>query len=391
MIDCFVGADNTITPLGFSTEELADQIKADRIAIRPYPGGALSPKRGAFSLIDFGGLWESLRDFSDFPLLEHRPENYTRLEMLHILSISKVLKQSAVNIRSPKTLIIMATTKGNIDLLEKGRYPHIGQERLYLWKLAETVQLFFGAPNKPLVVSNACISGLLAILIGSRLIKAGIYDHIIITGGDLVTEFVVSGFQSFKSLSPDPCKPFDAEREGLSLGEGCSTLVLSRDHSLVGIPEKIVIAGGASSNDANHLSGPSRTGEGLYLAIRKTLTEAGLGPDDLDYISAHGTATAYSDEMEAQALSRAGLEAVPVNSFKGYLGHTLGAAGGLESALLLYSLKNNFLFKSAGFNRPGTTQKINIIADHKVQDLKVCLKTASGFGGSNGALLFMKH
>jgi 3-oxoacyl-[acyl-carrier-protein] synthase-1 len=106
---------------------------------------------------------------------------------------------------------------------------------------------------------------MLAILIGSRLIKAGRYDHVIATGGDIVTEFVVSGFQSFQSLSPRPCNPFDAARDGLSLGEGCGTIVLSRNHSLCGIPEKIIVAGGSCTNDAHHISGPSRTGEGFML------------------------------------------------------------------------------------------------------------------------------
>jgi 3-oxoacyl-[acyl-carrier-protein] synthase I len=390
MVDVFIGAENTITSLGFSTAELVEHILANRTGISPYPGGDLSPTPVALSLIDFQHLEALFRAFLVKNPSALQADRFTRLEKLHILSISEVLKGSGVNIKDPRTLIILSTTKGNIDLLEKDRYPAIEPERLYLWKLAELLQTFFGNPNKPLVVSNACISGVLAILVGARLIKAGLYDHIIVTGGDLVTEFVVSGFQSFQALSPGPCKPFDRDRDGLSLGEGCSTIVLSRDHSRVGIPEKIIVAGGASSNDAHHLSGPSRTGEGLYLAIRRTLSETALKPGDLDYISAHGTATDFNDEMEARAFSRAGLDSVPVNSLKGYFGHTLGAAGVIESTLAIHSLKKNTLFKSAGFKTPGTSRPINILSDHVSKECRCCLKTASGFGGCNGVLIFKK-
>jgi 3-oxoacyl-[acyl-carrier-protein] synthase-1 len=311
--------------------------------------------------------------------------------MLHILSMAEVLEDSRVNITDPRTLIILSTTKGNIDLLEKDRYPLIEPDRIYLWKLAEFLGHFFGNPNKPLVVSNACISGVQGILIASRLIQAGLYDHIIVTGGDRVSEFVVSGFQSFQSLSPTPCKPFDAARDGLSLGEGCGTLVLSRDHSLCGIPEKIIVAGGGCSNDAHHISAPSRNGEGLYLAVRRALKEAALDPLDIDYLCAHGTATDYNDEMEAKAYSWAGLGAVPVNSFKGYFGHTLGAAGVIESALAVTSMRNNELFRSAGYENPGTSKNINVLTDHLATEVNHCLKTASGFGGCNAAVVFAKR
>jgi 3-oxoacyl-[acyl-carrier-protein] synthase-1 len=342
------------------------------------------------SLVDNRQLQDLFRQYLGEKQPGLQPGSFTRLEMLHILSISDVLKSSGVNIKDPRTLIMLSTTKGNIDLLEKDRYPLIEPDRIYLWKLAEFFQHFFGNPNKPLVVSNACISGVLVILIASRLIKASIYDHIIVTGGDLVSEFVVSGFQSFRSLSPAPCKPFDAARDGLSLGEGCGTLVLSCDHSLCGIPEKIIVGGGCCSNDAHHISGPSRTGEGLYLAIRRALKEAALDPLDIDYISAHGTATDYNDEMEAKAYSWAGLEPVPVNSFKGYFGHTLGAAGIIESALAIESMRNNELFRSAGFESPGTSKSINVLTDHLAIEVNHCLKTASGFGGCNAAIVFKK-
>ncbi len=390
MVDIFVGATNTITSMGFSTAEHVERVKANQVGINIYPGGDLCPTRVPLSLVDHRQLRDRFREYLRRTKPDFQSSLFTRLEMLHILSISDVLKNSGVNIKDPRTLIILSTTKGNIDLLEKDRYPAIEPNRIYLWKLGEFLASFFGHPNKPVVVSNACISGMLAILIGSRLIEAGRCDHVIATGGDMVTEFVVSGFQSFKSLSPEPCKPFDAARDGLSLGEGCGTMVLSRNHSLCGVREKIIVAGGSCTNDAHHLSGPSRTGEGLYVAIRRALEEASLDPLDSDYISAHGTGTDYNDEMEGKALSWADLESVPVNSFKGYFGHTLGAAGIIESALAVDSMRNNELFRSAGFENHGISRHINILTAHRAKEVNHCLKTASGFGGCNGAIAFKK-
>ena len=390
MVNVFVGASNTITSIGFSTAEHVRRIKANQIGISIYPGGDLYPTPVPLSLVDSRQLLDLFREYLSKAKPDLQLDSFTRSEMLHILSISDVLKNSGVNIKDPRTLIILSTLKGNNDLLEKDRLPEIEPDRVYLWKWGEFLGSFFSSPNKPPVVSSACVSGLLAILVGSRLIKAGTYDHVIAAGGDILTEWKVSGFQSFQSLSPKPCKPFDAARDGLSLGEGCGTIVLSRNHSLCGIPEKIVVAGGSCTNDAHHISGPLRTGEGFYVAICRALREASLDPLDIDYVSAHGTGTDSNDETEAKALSWAGLERVPVNSLKGYFGHTLGAAGIIESALAIASMRNNELFRSAGFENPGTSDHINILTDHMAKEVNHCLKTASGFGGCNVAVVFKK-
>jgi len=390
MVDVFVGASNTITSIGFSTAEHVRRIKANQIGISIYPGGDLYPTPVPLSLVDSRQLLDLFREYLSKAKPDLQLDSFTRSEMLHILSISDVLKNSGVDITNSRTLIILSTLKGNNDLLGKDRLPEIEPDRVYLWKWGEFLGSFFSSPNKPLVVSSACVSGLLAILIGSRLIRAGTYDHVIAAGGDILTEWKVSGFQSFQSLSPKPCKPFDAARDGLSLGEGCGTIVLSRNHSLCGIPEKIVVAGGSCTNDAHHISGPLRTGEGFYVAICRALREASLDPLDIDYVSAHGTGTDSNDETEAKALSWAGLERIPVNSFKGYFGHTLGAAGIIESALAIASMRNNELFRSAGFENPGTSDHINILTDHMAKEVNHCLKTASGFGGCNTAVVFKK-
>jgi len=149
----------------------------------------------------------------------------------------------------------------------------------------------------------------------------------------------------------------------------------------------VSVGEGAVTNDANHISGPSRTGEGLYLAIRETLQ----GHDEVDMISAHGTATLYNDEMESLALKGAGLQNIPVHSLKGFLGHTLGAAGVLESALAVAAMKRNCQIPTLGYRDHGVTGNISVTTSPDRTEINNLLKVASGFGGCNAAIRFTKE
>ncbi len=184
------------------------------------------------------------------------------------------------------------------------------------------------------------------------------------------------------SLSPNICKPFDRKRDGLTLGEAAATIVLSAEHR-----GKATIVKGATANDANHISGPSRTGEGLYQAIKHTLDDK----REIDFISAHGTATPYNDDMESVAINRSGLNNVTVNGFKGFVGHTLGAAGIVEVIFSLWSMYNNIIIKTFGYEEFGVVEKINVANQNIPKNLKNALKTASGFGGCNAAILIEKN
>ncbi|NQT77312.1 MAG: beta-ketoacyl synthase [Bacteroidetes bacterium] len=387
MADVYAGAENIISSLGFNIAENIANILAVNTGIVLDKSGKYSPIPLPLSVIDHHRLDEL---FAQNLSGEEKSVRYTMLEKMFIISIKDALRQSHIKISSSDTLIIIASTKGNIDLLQLELQNKFGRERIYLHELGRMIAAYFNNPNTPLIVSNACISGVLGIVYGERLIKSGKYKHVIVTGGDLMSEFIVSGFQSFQSLSMNPCKPFDINRDGLNLGEGCGTLILSSDPAVLAEKNPVKILGGAGSNDANHISGPSRTGEGLYLAIEQALRSSDVHAAELDTISAHGTATDYNDEMESRALSRAGLEKVPVNSYKGYFGHTLGAAGVIEAAISLQSMKRNMLFRTAGYEEHGVSQNINVISKTEEKEINTCLKTASGFGGSNAALVFQK-
>ncbi|MGZ4036416.1 MAG: beta-ketoacyl synthase N-terminal-like domain-containing protein [Bacteroidia bacterium] len=306
----------------------------------------------------------------------------SKLETLSICSIADTLQHSGLSLSDPRTLLIYSTTKGNIDSLEKNP----SAETAYLHAMGRCIGSYFHAAHTPLIVSNACISGLLAIIIARRFVEAGQYDSIVVCGGDLVTEFTVSGFKSFNALSSEPCKPFDKHRKGINLGEAVATLIITHDKKLL-TRDSAQVVSGASANDANHISGPSRTGDGLYHALQNTFRHQAA---DIGFINAHGTATPFNDDMESVAFERFGFRSIPVNSLKGYYGHTLGAAGVLETIISLMALHNNQLIYSGGFSEKGLAGDISIIEKNQSKQLSAFLKTASGFGGCNAAAVFKK-
>jgi len=309
----------------------------------------------------------------------------TRFETLSSMAIEGVMSQLAIPLE--KTLFILSSTKGNIAFLEEGQPAH---PRVHLHATADFLAQRFGFKSS-LVVSNACISGVMALIVGKRMIEKGECDHALIVGTDVLSRFIISGFQSLQALSPEPCRPFDADRKGINLGECSATIVLSSDPGILGAKPKIRVLGGGLSNDANHISGPSRTGEELVFAVKQAMEESRIQQSEIDFISAHGTATIYNDEMEAKAFSLMGMNEIPLNSLKGYFGHTLGAAGVAEVAMSAQSLLMDELIPSKGFDSLGVSQPVNVIKHFEKRALKTCLKTASGFGGCNAAIILQKE
>jgi len=373
MREVFVVSDNIVSPLGSTTAGNVDQLKKNISGIRKQTDQSISPDPFFASLLGKGG--------------EDRDDIFTPFEQLLLSSIDDALDKTSIDPADKKTIFIISSTKGNIGLLETQPLTEALEKRIALHHSARLIAGHYHAANEPLVVSHACISGLLAIITAMRMLQSGQYDHAVIAGADLISRFVLSGFQSFQAISAEPCRPFDADRNGISLGEGAATVILSsnKNHS-----SEIRVCGGSVSNDANHISGPSRTGEELFQAMSKALTASGITAKDIDFISAHGTATVYNDEMEAKAINLAGMQDVPVNSLKGYYGHTLGAAGLIESVISIRSLKENLLLPTLGFRKPGTNKPIRVSDQPQTGAFRHCLKTASGFGGCNAALVFSK-
>ncbi len=378
MTDIFISADNIFSPLGINTAENFSQLKNNVSGIKLHDDPIMSDQP----------FYASLFDDSNEPATEVSQDNYTKFEKLLITSIKNALDNSKINTRDKKTVLIISSTKGNISLLETETYNKELKTRISLNTSAKLVTEYFGFVNQPVVVSNACISGILAILTGMRLIQSGQYENAVVAGADVISKFILSGFQSFQAISATPCKPFDAARDGINLGEGAGTVILTSNKEY---SSGIKVSGGSVSNDANHISGPSRTGEELYQAVTRAMEDAKLSAQEINFISAHGTATIFNDEMEAKAITLAGMQSVPLNSLKGYYGHTLGAAGIIESIISIQSLKEDVVIPTMGFKNIGVTQPVNVCASLYRSTLQHCLKTASGFGGCNAAMIFSKQ
>lgn len=373
--DVFIVADNIFSPLGKTTAENFAQLKNGVSAVRAREDETLS------ATPFFASLFDKNEQFIA------GSKDYTKFEQLLIVSVADALKDTAIDIKNKNTILIISTTKGNISLLETETNSPELQKRVTLTTSAKLVADYFGFQTQPVVISNACISGVMAIITGARLLQAGQYENAVICGADVISKFIVSGFQSFQALSPAVCRPFDRSRDGLNLGEGAATVILSTHKKFDG---NIKVKGGSVSNDANHISGPSRTGEELAQAITTAVKEAGITPKEIDFISAHGTATPYNDEMEANAIRLSGLAEATLNSLKGYYGHTLGAAGLIETVVSLQSLKEGIMIPTLGFEETGVSSGVNVCTSPMEINAANFIKTASGFGGCNAAVIIGK-
>jgi 3-oxoacyl-(acyl-carrier-protein) synthase len=290
--------------------------------------------------------------------------------------------------------LVLATTKANIEALERlseGRdCSEMARRHLQGDLLAQDLAAEHRAEGPVQCVSNACVSGLIAIQQGARLIQRGNADAVLVVGVDHLSAFVMAGFSALKALDPLGCRPFDRDRCGLSPGEAGAAVVLARE-SLIqkSIPSPIRIVGWGNSNDANHITGPSRDGSGLAQAVRSALDSATLDPQDIDYINAHGTGTPFNDAMESAALRKVfGDARPPVSGSKGMLGHTLGAAGVVEAILCVLAMQERWLPGTPGLKNSAEGAPNNLLHEGRAASrMNYVLKMNTGFGGVNGTIV----
>ena len=366
---------NIISPLGFSSADNYNAVRKGRVGLALHNDLYDIPEPFYGSVID-KTLFE--QEFNHY-FIAGQYDEYTLFEKMLLLSIFKANEMAEIDLSSPDTLFIISTTKGNVELLGKS------EDAFHLWHSAQRVTNYYGNTNRPLIVSNACISGAAAQLEALRNIQNGRYKHVVVAGCDVLSKFVISGFQSFKALSSTACRPFDKDRCGLNLGEAAATIIYSHQP---GAHTDIALVSGAVKNDARHISAPSIEAVGLTNALNEALS--GIDTTDIAFVSSHGTATIYNDDMEALALTKVNLEHTPVNSLKGHFGHTLGAAALLESIVSMLALNDGIALKSTGFLELGTKASINITTKDITTDKNFFVKTVSGFGGGNAALVFRK-
>ncbi len=368
-------ADNIISPLGMTTEENFQAVLLGKSELRPNQSRFGLPEPFCGSLLDRARI---------SALFENRfkqAEDFSFFEQLCILSAEAAISACGLKADDKSVVFILSSTKGNVDGLEKDLY----NPECFIGSSAEKIRRFFNNPNTPIIVSNACISGVCAQIAGVRALLSGKYDYAVIIGCDILSKFIISGFQSFKALSHVPCKPYDKDRVGLNLGEAAGTIVLSTRCS---DGARWHYVSSSIHNDANHISGPSRTGEGSYRVLADILEH--IDKSEIAFVNAHGTATAYNDEMESIAIHRAGLEECPLNGLKGYYGHTLGAAGIIETVLSMKAVDNGIILATKGYEECGTSYTLNIDAATRTTHRTAFIKMLSGFGGSNAGIAYRK-
>ena len=354
-------ADNVISPLGETSEENYQAVKEGKSAIRAYaPMTAGIPNGFVASLLS-----------SDFEELAFR-------------SAQKAIDASGINISSTRTVFILSSTKGAIEKLGQTE-----DDKLYLGNIAQRIATRLGIQLSPIVVCNACISGLAAMILASRLLVSKKYDYAVVCGADCAGRFIISGFQSLNAMSAFSCQPFDIERQGLNLGEAAATVVLGREITTKSVNNACrrqvwQIGHGYIKNDAYHISAPSKTAEGLYEALQETMN--GIDKRNIAFINAHGTATLFNDQMEAIAIHRAELQDIPVNALKGYVGHTLGAAGIMETILCMKAVDDHTVLGTRGYEEVGVSGRIQLSSKHHSTIKTSFIKQLSGFGGCNATL-----
>lgn len=373
-------AGNIVSPLGFSLEENYTAVMNGRSALRRYDSLWDMPFPCFVSLIPDEMLETAFETEVDKTKLPVR--TFSKFEKITLLSVVKALRQCQVDPASDRLLFVLSSTKGNVHYLSDCE-PDL--DRVSPESSARLIARYFGNPNVPVTISNACISGLCAQIEAYRCLISGQYDTVVVVGADVLSPFIVAGFQSLKALSDEQCRPFSSSRRGLNLGEAAATVVYSVAPDNAGGWRMLA---GAVRNDANHISGPSRTGEGSFRALQSVMQSSGMSASDLACLNVHGTSTLYNDEMESIAIGRAGLADVPVNAMKGYYGHTLGAAGVLETLLTMRALEDGIVPATRGFDEPGVSVPVRVSSQIIDTERHTFVKLLSGFGGCNAAAAF---
>jgi 3-oxoacyl-[acyl-carrier-protein] synthase II len=288
--------------------------------------------------------------------------------------------------------LLLATTKGEIDLLEWSMLENKGDVAdAVVSRLIRKVAGLTSASGGGLVLSAACTSSAAAAAQAAAVIRNGHADCILVVACDSVTEFIFSGFSSLMALDKQPARPFDRNRAGLNVGEAAAyALIMSEERALrENRPVLGTIAGWGLSDDANHMTGPSRESEGLVLAIRKALASAGIGPGDVGLIAAHGTGTVYNDQMEMRAFRAVFAEGPrPVYSIKGGIGHTMGAAGLVEMLIAHRALREGIVPPTVNLKEVDDDAR-GWASDQQqpVIGKTLALMTNAGFSGINTALV----
>lgn len=324
-----------------------------------------------------------------------------RTALLGLFAAKEALGNTLLD-NSVKTGFINGTTVGGMDLTEnyfREVYLDENHENFAvtathdLGTVTNIIADACGTPGYVNTISTACSSSANSIMLGARMIKAGLIDRVLVGGTDAIANFTISGFRSLMIYDNEICKPFDNNRNGLNLGEGAGFILLENEKSLKQSQNKVLanLIGWSNANDAFHQTGTSPNGDGATKAMQRALIQANLTSKDIDYVNAHGTATDTNDNSESNALKRVFGDGIEFSSTKGYTGHTLGASGGIEAVISILSLQEQSIFPNINWKTPMEGFSVLPVTEYQEnKSIATVMSNSFGFGGNSSSLIFSK-
>ena len=333
--------------------------------------------------------------------LNLNPERtYSRTALLGLMAAREAVADAGIDVSTKRVGFISSTSVGGMDLSEvfyndfhtdhnRGRLRMVSQHDC--GASTEMIARELGIGGFQTTISTACSSAGNAIMLGARMLQHNMLDAVVAGGTDALCKFTLNGFGSLMILDKDHCRPFDATRAGLNLGEGAGYIVMQRAEDATHTPY-CLLTGYANANDAYHQTGCSPEGNGAFGSMSAAMAVAGLQPSDIDYINVHGTATPNNDLSEATAIRRIfGDRVPPFSSVKAFIGHTLGASEGIEAVYSALSVKNGYVYPNLNFK--SVDEAIGLSPETKFaegRNIRNVLSNAFGFGGNDTSLIFSK-
>lgn len=385
-----VVAAGVVSPLGFGMEEAAESLRIGRDCVTPVNLFDVEQCRckTAAQIPD-----ERLR--AEVPS-GRRAKRLHRAAQMMIAALQEVLEQDP---GFKPELTVVGTTSGGMTYGEE--YYRSLQARGALRRAPSLIANY--TPQKAVmdaqeavgisapcqVIANACASGTNAIGHAFDCVRSGRYQRVLTGGYDAISELVFVGFDSLQAATPEKCRPFDAQRTGMVLGEGAAVLALENFESAQTRGAKILaeVVGYGLSTDNHHLTQPNPSGSGARQAMQRALDRAGLPATAVDYINAHGTATPFNDAAEGKAIAEL-FGRVPVSSTKGMMGHSLGAAGAIEAVISILALRDQLLPANINFRGTDPALDLDIVANTpRSAEIKTVLSNSFGFGGTNASII----
>lgn len=383
-----------VSALGVGVEANLDALCSMRSGISDCPEILVTGNRlpvGELKLTD-----ASLTAMLGLPAKSH----LSRTALLGMLAAREALDDAGVDMERLRVGLVSSTSVGGMDLTEhffadfmenpdSGRLRDVRMHDCCA--STDAIADYCGIRGYRTTVSTACSSAANSVMIGDRLIRHGILDCAVVGGTDALSAFTLNGFKSLRILDEGRCRPFDESRTGLNLGEGAGYIVLQREDTLTSKPY-CRLGGYSNRNDAHHQTATSDDGDGAFMAMSDALSMAGKTPEEVDYINVHGTGTGNNDSSEGRALIRLFSDRVPpFSSTKGFTGHTLAAAGGIEAVLSVLSVSRGIIWPNIHFATP--IEALGLVPATKYScgnDIGCVLSNSFGFGGNCSSLVFVR-